>query len=514
MRSESAMAGYLPDEATAAAFDDGWYRTGDVGWLEAEGWVHLTDRCKEMIKVSGFQVAPAEIEAVLHGHPAVLDCAVFGVADERAGRGPGRRSPARSRAVTSARRAAGTGGGLARHVQAPARGGARRCHPANPVGQGAAPHAARRMGFARRAAIDESGLKWTSDSRPSRWRCATRPSRWWTGWARGSVADLDDTERMAKLDAAVTASGWRELRAASDEGGPWASAVEVAVVAEELGRGLADVPFFGPTMAADLRRLAGAGAGDCTRDDGAHGRISPSWLAVVIGRLPERGLAVDAAGAASALVLLARQPARLGHGWAVGSLPSPTDGAADGVDLTRPSCPALRGRRSRRCPNRAGRSSPRSSSHWHSLGLAVACADLVGVMRGAIALAADYARERKQYGATIGSFQAVQHLLADAQVAMEGSRSIALHAAWAVDALPGPDALAAASSAKAYCARAARAVCETAIQVHGGIGNTWECLAHVYLRRALLSTELLGGIGISLDRVLASRGIGGDDGLR
>ena len=82
------MAGYLPDEATAGAFADGWYRTGDVGWLEPEGWVHLTDRCKEMIKVSGFQVAPAEIEAVLHGHPAVVDCAVFGVPDERAGEVP------------------------------------------------------------------------------------------------------------------------------------------------------------------------------------------------------------------------------------------------------------------------------------------------------------------------------------------------------------------------------------------------------------------------------------------
>ena len=88
VRSATAMAGYLPDEATAAAFDDGWYRTGDVGWLEPEGWVHLTDRCKEMIKVSGFQVAPAEIEAVLHAHPGVADCAVFGVADEQAGEVP------------------------------------------------------------------------------------------------------------------------------------------------------------------------------------------------------------------------------------------------------------------------------------------------------------------------------------------------------------------------------------------------------------------------------------------
>jgi len=88
-RSPSCMAGYLPDEANAEAFtDDGWYRTGDVGWLEPEGWVHLTDRCKEMIKVKGFQVAPAEVEAVLHGHRAVLDCAVFGVPDEHAGEVP------------------------------------------------------------------------------------------------------------------------------------------------------------------------------------------------------------------------------------------------------------------------------------------------------------------------------------------------------------------------------------------------------------------------------------------
>jgi alkylation response protein AidB-like acyl-CoA dehydrogenase len=135
-------------------------------------------------------------------------------------------------------------------------------------------------------------------------------------------------------------------------------------------------------------------------------------------------------------------------------------------------------------------------------------------MRGSLTLATDYARNRKQYGASIGSFQAVQHLLADALVAMEGSRSIALHAAWAVDALAPDDALAAASAAKAYCARAARAVCETSIQVHGGIGNTWECLAHVFLRRALFSSDVLGGVGENLQRVLAARGIGGDDGLR
>jgi acyl-CoA synthetase (AMP-forming)/AMP-acid ligase II len=85
VRAESLMSGYLPAEATADAFSDGWYRTGDVGYVEPEGWVHLTDRSKEMIKVRGFQVAPAEVEGVLLGHPAVLDCAVFGIPDTRNG---------------------------------------------------------------------------------------------------------------------------------------------------------------------------------------------------------------------------------------------------------------------------------------------------------------------------------------------------------------------------------------------------------------------------------------------
>jgi long-chain acyl-CoA synthetase len=80
-RSESLMAGYVPCEATRDALCDSWYRTGDVGYLDTGGWLRITDRSKEMIKVRGFQVAPAEIEAVLHGHPAVEDCAVFGIPD-------------------------------------------------------------------------------------------------------------------------------------------------------------------------------------------------------------------------------------------------------------------------------------------------------------------------------------------------------------------------------------------------------------------------------------------------
>lgn len=85
VRSDSVMAGYLPKDATAGAFCDGWYRTGDIGYLDGDGYLRITDRAKEMVKVRGFQVAPAEIEAVLHGHPAVTDCAVFGVPDAENG---------------------------------------------------------------------------------------------------------------------------------------------------------------------------------------------------------------------------------------------------------------------------------------------------------------------------------------------------------------------------------------------------------------------------------------------
>ena len=89
VRGPNLMKGYLPEEANEEAFlPGGWYRTGDVGWMEPEGWLHLTDRVKEMIKVSGFQVAPAEIEAELLAHPSVADCAVFGVAHPVKGQVP------------------------------------------------------------------------------------------------------------------------------------------------------------------------------------------------------------------------------------------------------------------------------------------------------------------------------------------------------------------------------------------------------------------------------------------
>jgi alkylation response protein AidB-like acyl-CoA dehydrogenase len=293
-----------------------------------------------------------------------------------------------------------------------------------------------------------------------------------------AVGQLGDAERAAKLDAAVVASGWRELRVAEADGSPLASAVEVAIVAEELARGLADTPFLGPTLAAELRRVAGA--------PGATG-VETVALTPELGALGS-SVAIDAHGAERALVLV-------GEGQ-VGRAPLGKPG--EPLDLTRPSAPV---------GEAEAVADLGDVTAWTAFGLAVTSAELVGTMRGAVDLAVGYATERVQYGTAIGSFQAVQHLLADAFTLMEGSRSITLHAAWAVDALPPEEALAAAAAAKAYCARAARTVCETAIQVHGGIGNTWECLAHLHLRRALLSSDVLGGVGPNLDRVLEHRGL-------
>ena len=95
---------------------------------------------------------------------------------------------------------------------------------------------------------------------------------------------------------------------------------------------------------------------------------------------------------------------------------------------------------------------------------------------------------------------------------MEGSLSVSLYASWAVDNLPADEARAAGRVAKAYCARAARTVCETAVQVHAGIGNTWECIVHVYLRRALLSSQLFGGDCDQLHELQRER-LGVTDGL-
>jgi acyl-CoA synthetase (AMP-forming)/AMP-acid ligase II len=90
VRGPQVMRGYLDDEeATAATIDaQGWLHTGDVAVVDDDGYYSIVDRLKELIKYKGYQVPPAELEALLLGHPGVADVAVVGVADEEAGELP------------------------------------------------------------------------------------------------------------------------------------------------------------------------------------------------------------------------------------------------------------------------------------------------------------------------------------------------------------------------------------------------------------------------------------------
>ncbi|HEV7758656.1 MAG TPA: hypothetical protein VGO78_06690, partial [Acidimicrobiales bacterium] len=152
-----------------------------------------------------------------------------------------------------------------------------------------------------------------------------------------AVGQLDDDERRAKLDAAVVAAGWRELRTATDDGAPWASAVEVALVAEELGRGLADTPFLGPTLAADLRRRAGAPAAAGPETVVLHHDHSGPASAAD-GALPAGALAVDASGATSGLVLVLAPAPGSASGSGSGSASASASGGPG--DSGAPGAPA------------------------------------------------------------------------------------------------------------------------------------------------------------------------------
>lgn len=319
-----------------------------------------------------------------------------------------------------------------------------------------------------------------------------------------TVVDLDDGTRAKRLAGAVRDAGWLELRH-DEAGGPLASGVEAAIIADALAGAVADVAFSGPVLAADLARRAG-----CSPSDGAVVAFSPGLIeaAVVSGPVTATPIyAVDCAtdSGSSAYVLVSE-----GDGFRLAQVRFDT--ANGGADLTRTIRAIPADTRLLEVPEQRRILGRDDLDSWVALGLALTSADLVGVMRGVLDVTVAYAAERRQYGVPVGSFQAVQHLLAEARCLMEASFSVALHASWAVDSLGPDDARAAGRVAKAYCARAGRTVCETAVQVHGGMGNTWDCPVHVYLRRALLSSQWFGDDGEQLRQLQRTR-LGVTDGL-
>ena len=129
-------------------------------------------------------------------------------------------------------------------------------------------------------------------------------------------------------------------------------------------------------------------------------------------------------------------------------------------------------------------------------------AELVGTARWLLHTTLEYAKQRVQFDVPIGSFQAIQHKLANMSLAVERAVSATYYAAMAIDA-DDPDRHRAAHVAKAAAGRAATLCAKDGIQIHGGIGYTWEHDLHLYIRRAYASEHLLGTSGWHHDRLAA-----------
>jgi alkylation response protein AidB-like acyl-CoA dehydrogenase len=311
-------------------------------------------------------------------------------------------------------------------------------------------------------------------------------ARWDSAAVRRRIAGEDDG---SKLWSELAAAGWTGAAVAEAYGGQGLGAVELALVCEGLGRSLAPGTFFGNTAASVLVQTAG--------DEQQRQRWLPGFARGAtrgtIAMLQPDGsaLALDADGAA-AVVLVGPGRARIASAESCSFEP------LDGIDLTRRLTRVVVGP----ADDLPGDTGPALDSLEVALS-----AELVGVAQRAMDLAVEHARTRQQFGRPIGAFQAVSHRCADMLLDVESARSAVLCAAWTAD--HDPAVLPFASSvAKVAAAQGAWRVTASSLQVHGGIGFTWEHDCHLLLRRAAASGRLLGGVDVHLDRVSELRGLG------
>jgi alkylation response protein AidB-like acyl-CoA dehydrogenase len=150
----------------------------------------------------------------------------------------------------------------------------------------------------------------------------------------------------------------------------------------------------------------------------------------------------------------------------------------------------------------SGEAAEQAITHAQRVAGVLLAAEQVGGAQKLLDTTLEYAKTRLQFGRKIGSFQAVKHRIADMLVLVEHARSTAYHAAWALqDGSDDPDL--AVSIAQATCSENYEKVATDTVQMHGGIGFTWEHLTHLYLKRAFTDAALLGSAGQHRDRVAA-----------
>ncbi len=332
-----------------------------------------------------------------------------------------------------------------------------------------------------------------------------------------------DTAYDAPLWQKMAQQGWTGILFAEEYGGLGLGLVEMAVALEEMGRALLPGPYFSTVL------LAGAAidaAGNPAQRHRYLSRISMGEAHATLALLeadalwePEavqmqarptpagfalRGykMFVPDADAADFLVCAARRGGDLGLFIVARSAPGLTLSALPALDETRKLYQVV------------FEDVPVAEEDFLAIGdsalkaldraLAVAtvalAAEMVGGMQRVMEIAVEYAKARKQFGKPIGQFQAVQHMCADMLLLTESSRSAAYYAAWTLQKR-APEAAAAVSIAKAYASDAYREVGNRGIQVHGGMGFTWENNVHLYYKRAKASELMFGDAAYHRERL-------------
>jgi len=332
----------------------------------------------------------------------------------------------------------------------------------------------------------------------------------------GDVAAPSDTRRAcdsgadpaARLWAQMAELGWLALPIAAQFGGLGLGRVETAALYEELGRCVAPAPVLGVFLAAEALSVSG--------DDGAKQRWLPGLAR------GEAKIAVAADFSASVAERGGRVTGRVAHMLDVGAdamiAPIESPPASPRLALVKASAPGVsavltpaiditRALGAIEFKDGEAEIIALTPAQWSALQdhahIALAC-DSLGGAEAILDRTVAYMQTREQFGRPIGSFQALKHRAAQWKVLLEAARALVQSAVAKWEA--GDPALAiAASAAKFYACDAYAAIAGDAVQLHGGIGFTWEHECHLYLKRAKLNQTLFGASAAHKDRIAALR---------
>jgi alkylation response protein AidB-like acyl-CoA dehydrogenase len=333
--------------------------------------------------------------------------------------------------------------------------------------------------------------------------------------ARAAMASATahDAERWRRL----AALGWTAILVPEELGGQSGNFLDMAVVLEETGKALVPGPFFASAVLGTVavreagtpeqqaRWLPALARGDVVMALASGSTDEDAGLPVLSTRGDELRLEghlpfVLDAHVADAIVVAAHTAGAVRLVLVERAAAGLTVTALQTVDMTRRLCTVeLRDVPCTPLGDAAAAARARGRAVDHACaGLAL---ELVGVGQRALEMSVAYANQRTQFGRPIGSFQAIKHKCVDMMVAVETARSLAYYAAWAVSE-DAADRRSAAAMAKAYCGEMAKTVTSEAIQVHGGIGFTWEHDLHLYYRRALAADAAFGAAPMHRETIM------------